>query len=138
MESNPEQLTCISIIICDDIYRDERTKKLVIIGTFNNLTTPSFPCAHRRMRVLFTLTNGKGDYDVHLSIEHEESGSKLIDLGGPMRITDPLAISDIDIEIENLVFANPGKYWVVLRADGRIIQQRPFIVTKLPGEGSHG
>jgi hypothetical protein len=126
--SSPEKLTCISIIICDDIYRDEKTKKLVIIGTFNTLNASAFPCKHPHMRVLFTITNGKGDYDLKLSIEHEKSGQRLVELGGPFHVDDPLAIVDVDAEVAELVFEKPGKYWVALSADGEIIQQRPFVV----------
>ncbi|MFO0837601.1 MAG: hypothetical protein U1D55_03680 [Phycisphaerae bacterium] len=133
MKPNPEELCCISIIICDDIYRDELTKKLVIIGTFNYINARSFPCIQPRFRVLFTVTNGRGDYDLRLAVEHEQSGNRIVELGGPFRVGDPLAISDVSIEIANLVLNEPGKYWVTLRADNRIIQQRPFWVTPVTG-----
>lgn len=125
---NPEKLTCLSIIICDDILRDERTKKLVLIGTFNTISAPAFPCRHARMCILFTVTNAKGNYDLKLHIEHEESGRKVVELGGPFHSDDPLAIADVNVEIRDVVFKEPGKYWVSLTADGEIAQQRPFVV----------
>ncbi len=128
MMRNPEKLTCISIIICDCVYRDETTKKLAIIGTFNRVKTTSLPFRLSRMTVLFTVTNGKGDYDVSLSIVHEESGHEVIQMRGPMAIKDPLAISEINVELKNLIFPAGGKYWVELKADGAVLQQRPFLV----------
>lgn len=133
MPKNPEELTCISIIVCENVYRDERTKNLVIIGTFNQIETPALPCRFERMCVLFTLTNGRGDYEVVLSILHERTGHEVAHLGGPMKVADPLAITDIHVELRNLVFPEEGKYWVELKADGAVLQQRPFLVRLATG-----
>lgn len=130
MERNPEKLTCVSMVICDDIYRDEHTKKLIIVGAFNNISAPSMPCRHPRMHVLLTLTNGQGKYDVSLSIEHEETGHKVIEIRGPLKIENPLSIQDMNVILQDVGFQQEGKYWVVLRADEEIIQQRPFTVSK--------
>ena len=135
---NPEKPTCVSIIVCDDVYRDEATKKLVIVGTFNFLHTPGFPCRHPGMTVLFTVTNAVGKYDLSLCVEHEQTGQKVMEISGPFEVGNPLAISDINMRLENLVFNEEGKYWVVLSADGEIIGQRPFVVirtTEAPKDG---
>ncbi len=126
MAKNPEKLTCISIIVCDDIYRDEQTKKLILVGTFNSITAPSLPCRHKRMSVLFTLTNARGTYDLSLSIEHVKTEQKVVEFAGPFRADDPLAIHEVHVTLENAVFPEEGKYWVSLSADGEIIQQRPL------------
>jgi hypothetical protein len=128
MQKNPEQLTCISIIVCENVYRDETTKNLIIIGTFNKIAAPKLPCTFQRMCVLFTVTNGRGTYNVALSIVHEETAHQVAQLHGPMTISDPLAINDINVELRNLVFPSAGKYWVELKADDAILQQRPFLV----------
>lgn len=132
MERNPEKLTCVSMVICDDIYRDELTKKLIIVGAFNNILAGKLPCKHQRMHVLFTLTNGQGNYDVSLSIEHEATGHKIVEIRGPMKIENPLSIQDNNVALQNVIFQEEGKYWVVLRADEEIIQQRPFTVSRPP------
>lgn len=128
MKSNAEKPECLSIIICDDVYRDETTKKLIIVGAFNTVRAPSFPCKHPRMVVLFTLTNARGEYDLSLRVEHERTGHGVIDISGPFKLQDPLAIVDINVELRDLVFPETGKYWVVLMADKEIICQRPFSV----------
>lgn len=136
MEKNPEEPTCLAILLCDDVYRDERTKKLVIVGTFNQVSSRVFPCAHQRMRVLFTLTNAKGDYDLALTIEHEKTGHEILGIKGKATLKDPLQISDFDVGIENLVLPEPGKYWVILKADGELIAQRPFLADRIVDIGA--
>lgn len=134
MASNPEKLTCVSIILCEAVYRDERTKKLVIVGTFNRITAPKLPARHARLTVMLTLTNGRGKYDVDLRIEHERTGHVVAKMQGPMQIDDPLAMNEINVEMVNLVFPDEGKYWISLFSDGEPIAQRPFFVRK-PDEG---
>ena len=131
MTNSPEKLSCISIIVCDDVFRDETTKKLVVIGTFNRIWAKEIPCTHRRINVLFSVTNARGRYDLKVSVEHEKTGRKVIELGGPFEVKSPLDIYDINLVLENLVFCDEGKYWVEIKADGEIIQQRPFFVQKV-------
>ena len=138
MEPNPEKLSCISIIICDEVYRDEATKKLIIVGTFNRMRTRRLPYKHRAMTVLFTLTNGHGKYELSLSIEHERTGATIAKLGGPLEVGEPLMINDVSMTLENLRFHEAGKYWVTLKADEKIIQQRPFVIELLESNTSGG
>ncbi len=125
-----EKMTCVSILICDEVYRDERTKKLVVVGTFNQFNAPQLPCKLPRMTVLFTLTNGRGSYDLKLSIEYETTGQAVVEIAGPFRIDDPLQIFDSNVYLIDVPFFDEGKYWVVLSADGEILGQRPFWVKK--------
>ena len=133
MNPNPEKLTCVSMMICDSIYRDEQTKKLILVGTFNAITTRTLPCRHPRMSVIFTLTNGRGKYHLRLSIEHERSGHEVATLQGPLIVDDPLEVTDVNVELLDIEFTEEGKYWVVLSADGDILQQRPLWVKQASG-----
>lgn len=133
---NPEQLTCISILVCDDIYRDEKTRKLVIVGTFNVINSPRFPCTHPRLRVLFTLTNGRGRYTLMLAVEEAASGRRIVEMSGPADVQNPLDIADIDVEMQNVTLPNPGKYWVQVYADGELVAQRPFVANLVPAQGT--
>ncbi len=119
---------CISVLICDDVYRDEATKKLVIVGTFNQIHAPEIPCRHQRMHVLFSLADGHGEFDLCVRVEHAESGNTLVEMRGPAQLTDRLQITDINIVLENLEFAAPGKYWISILADDDEIGARPFFV----------
>jgi len=127
MAPNAELPKCISIILCDDVFRDERSKKLVIVGTFSNING-SLPVLHSRMCVLFTLTNGRGDFDFCLSIEHAETERALVQVQGPMTLRSPLDIIDYNVELLGTRFDVAGKYAVNLKANGELIATRPFFV----------
>jgi len=128
MTETIERPSCLSIIISDAVYRDEISKKLIIVGTFNTIHALSFPHRHDQMSVLFSLTSGRRTYEVTLAIENGSTGTSLTEIKGPMRLDNPLNITDVSVELRHLEFPEPGKYWVTLRVDGEIICQRPFMV----------
>ena len=53
-----------------------------------------------------------------------------MELTGDAHLPDPLKIADFDVGVRGLSLPEPGKYWVILKADGEIISQRPFTVTE--------
>lgn len=128
MELNPERLICVSVVVCDDLYRDELTKKMVIVGTFNTISAGSLPARHPKFCVLTTLTNGLGEYQLTVVIEHEKTGNEVFRVGGPFTMKSPLDVADIDLRIHDLEFPDDGKYWVQIYDGPRIIGQRPILV----------
>jgi hypothetical protein len=128
VKPNPEKLTCLSIVVCDEVYRDEITKKLILVGTLNAIVSNDVPCRIPKLTVMFSLTNGKGNYNVVVTIEHADTGQEIVSLGGPLRVEDPLAVMDMVMPLVNVAFPVEGKYWVVVKADGEILVQRPIWV----------
>ena len=127
---------CISIVLCDAVYRDEETKKLVLAGVFNAVGVKEFPYTHPRMQVLFTLTNGRGTFDISLSIEDASTGKVMYEATGPFVSDSPLRVCDVNTEVVDVPFLAPGKYWVVLRSGTQLLAQRPFWVTSLTNGGT--
>ncbi len=123
-----EKLTCVAMVVCDDIFRDSITGKAILVGAFSTITCPTFPARHPKLAVFFSITNGNGEYDLSLSIEQESTGLNLITLQGPLHASDPLGIADIELFLQGVEFPEPGKYWVKLECDGEIINQRPIML----------
>jgi len=123
-----ENPVCVSLLICDDVYRDARTGKQVIVGTFNHVRCPSLPHQHQRLWVVFTITDARGEINLSLKIEHEESEEELVKVQGPYHADDPLAIHDVNVELVGVEFHQEGKHWVKLESNGAILAQRPFMV----------
>jgi hypothetical protein len=128
--ANKQVPKCIFIIVCEHVYRDEATKNLIIVGTFNRIKAKTFPCVHHKMTVLFTLTDRNGQYDMALVVEHAETSKTIAELKGPLTMNDPLAICDFNVVLQGLRFPEDGKYWICLKIDGEIICQRPINVVQ--------
>ncbi len=131
MEQSVETPECLSIIICDDVYRDEATKKMVLVGTFNAIGAVEFPAKHPRMHVLFTMTNGHGTFDMAIRVEHARTSQVLAELSGPCSFEAPDKISDFNIVLKGLEFPEAGKYWVGVWINETLIKQRPIVLVDL-------
>ncbi len=126
-----DRLTCVSLVVCDDVIRDQRTGKMTLINTFDRISAPVFPCHHPKFAVFFTLTNGNGTYDLSVRVEHEESGADILEITGPLEVRDPLGIGQFHVEVAGMEFPEAGKYWVTLRSDGEILAQMPIVLADM-------
>ncbi len=127
--SNHRELTCLSVLVCDDVYRDEITKKMAIIGTFNAIRVERLPATHPRMSIVLSLTSGQGSHDVAVALEHEATGTEVVRIERPVTFDSPLAIADIALHLIAVPLTHAGKHWVTVRSGGTILQQRPFEVS---------
>ena len=132
-----DKLTCVAMVVCDGIFRDERTGKAILVGAFSTIACEGFPALHHQLAVFFTITNGNGEYDLSLSIEEETTGNSLVTLRGPLTVKNPLEITDIDVHFRHVEFPSPGKYWITLKSDGEIINHRPILLKLLEEDGDH-
>ena len=122
-------LKCISIILCERVYRIEGTPgNLMIINGFHSLSLPRFPCLFP-ITVLYTVTDGHGTYDMVLSLIHAASGREVKHWDDKYRVTDPLTVSDVQLILRETPLPQPGKYIFDLKCNGETIASRPFYVT---------
>jgi hypothetical protein len=106
------------------------------VGTFNQLHAPSFPWTYPgKLCVLLSLTNGRGEFELCISVEHAATEKPVLELKGRMKVEDPLAVVDVDTQLRGVTFPEPGKYWIVASVDGERIGQRPIMVTLLGQKG---
>jgi hypothetical protein len=125
-------ITCVSVIICDDIFKDQMSGKIAIWGSFNNIVTSKLPATHPRMSIFVTITNGRGQRNLAVCIENARTSESIVEISGPMQFRSPLDIIDLVIGLHRVNFSEYGKYWVAVKEDGRLLAQRPFMVMKKP------
>jgi hypothetical protein len=137
MAKGAETAKCISIVVCETIYRDEETKNLVLAGTFNRLKADGLPTRCPRLSALVSLTNGRGAQKLVMRIEHAETGMIIVEAEGTAQFNDPLKIYDFNFQFQDLQFPAEGKYWFSVFANDEPLVERPFFVEviRLKAEG---
>ena len=130
----PEPPIVNSLLVADRVYRDQESGKWVIAGVCSSVNTPSLPMGVDEINVFFQLTNASRAFDLHLRIEHADSGEVLLDVGGQMQLdpADPLKVIENLVRLKRVLFQKPGKYWVQLTSDEEILAQAPLWVRLLP------
>ena len=116
----------VAILICDEIIRDRATFKATLVGLFNLIAAPSFPCVHRGLHVYVSLTNGHGKAQAELRLVLRETNQVIGRLHGEVQFPDPLAVVEMDYELPEINFPREGLYSFDLYCDGILIGARPF------------
>jgi hypothetical protein len=72
--------------------------------------------------VHFSLTEGQGDYDLELVLEHQHGGFILGIWNGTASLRSPMVVHEQPVFV-NLRFSMVGQCWVKLYASGELIAQ---------------
>lgn len=126
----------LAIVICDQIIEDKLTHKKSLIGIFNQIATPTFPCRHPRMAVFVSLTEGRGTYAVRLRMVHEESGTSIGEVTGQIQFADVHMVAELNFELLNVTFPQPGLYSIEFYCDDNLVLERRFQVLPIKPPGS--
>ena len=127
--SNPPVL--LSLILCDTALREAGTNKISLIGTFNGLFAPNFPCVHPSLAVYIALTDGRGKVPCRLRMNALETGQEVFSLQGQVEFKDPTGVADLIFQIQQLKFEQPGTYALDFIADGELLGTRKLRVQQI-------
>ncbi len=120
----------LAIVVCDQIIEDKHTNKKSLIGIFNNIASPSFPCRHPQLCVFVSLTEGRGTYDARLRIANEETGTAVAEVKGQIQLNDIHAVVEVNFNLLGLEFQQPGLYSIEFYCDDALILERRFHVVQ--------
>lgn len=123
--------TGLAIVVCDQIIEDKATNKKSLIGIFNNIASPTFPCRHPSVSVFLSLTEGHGTYQVRLRIINEETGTAVTEVQGQLPFPDVNFVAELAINFMGLEFPAPGLYSIEFYCDEALVLERRFHVMKV-------
>lgn len=115
-------------VLCDDVRREENGK-FMLIGLFEAINAKKFPATHGSMFIANRWCKGEGRFTQKIRIVNTKDKSIVFQ-------TDEQAFELPDIDrhhtlvsrFNNIVFPNPGKYWVEVLLDGELVLNYPIIL----------
>lgn len=117
------------LLICDRIITEEGTKKKSLIGIFENIYSPSFPCIHGALSVYTKLSDAEGDYEFRLELYDLQHDRKIGGGRTPLiRIETRTHVHELVFNLVGLVFEHEGKYEFRLFANEKNVSSRLFSV----------
>src|SRR5689334_3982513 len=108
MPSSHSTPSGLALVVCDQIIEDKATNKKSLIGIFNNIMSPTFPCRHPSVSVFVSMTEGQGTYQVRLRIINEETGAAVTEVQGQLPFPDVNFVAELAINFVGLEFPAPG------------------------------
>lgn len=112
--------------------------KLNVLGIFDRIGAASFPTVHAKMVFGFRVQTGYGDAGRAFAVRVrmvDEDGAALFEAGGEM-VAPPVPPGELSTtsQVFTLVgvqFDQPGTYKFLVLADGRVLQETPFVVAAI-------
>jgi len=114
----------LAFVVCNDIYRDQRTGASILIGPTSHVPLGQFP-AHVRLSVWAEFTGGHGQYQPRLCLL-DESDEVVWGWNAPERLEhdDPLLPHQITFHDLKLAVPRSGRYRLILLFNGEELAQR--------------
>jgi len=121
-----------SFVVCRVIYEDRRTRECLLIGPFGGITLNLFPAGFR-LSLYADLCDCHGTYELGLELRDQE----LETVWGwrwaePIRHTNPLEPYHVILHDAVLEFPGPGRYDLVLLANGEEVAHHTLVVGHRP------
>jgi len=121
-----------AILICDQIIHEVGTNKKSLIGIFEDIHITSFPHSYPRIAVYANLTDAHGKYVLELRLVNSADNTVIGSGKTPeVQIDNPLRTCEFALQIQNLIFRNPGVYEFQVFANGELVATKAFNVKRV-------
>jgi hypothetical protein len=118
-----------AILICDQIIHEFGTNKKSLIGIFEDIHLTAFPHSYPRIAVYVNLTDAHGKYVLELRLVSSADNTVIGSGRTPeVQIDNPLRTCEFALQIQNLVFRQPGVYEFQVFANGELVATKAFNV----------
>lgn len=118
-------------VVCDDVRREDNGK-FMLLGIFEAINAREFPARHHTMFVANRWCKGEGAFTQKIRIISTKDKSVVFQTED-----QPFNLSDIDThhtiisKFNNLLFQNPGKYWVEVFLNNELILNYPIMLKQM-------
>ena len=123
----------IALVVCDDIYVEQRGK-IALVGLFSQILAKKVPCVHPRMAVYVSVSGLRAGSRGRLEIVYGEAEETPL-VAAEGRFPDdakPLDVLDMQFILNNVPFHAIGKHFIRFWANQHLIAMRPFYVVEGP------
>lgn len=118
-------------VLCDDVRREDNGK-FMLLGIFEAINAREFPARHHALFVANRWCKGEGSFTQKIRIINSQDKSVVFQTED-----QPFQLADIDTHhtivsrFNNLLFSNPGKYWLEVFLNDELVLNYPIILRRL-------
>jgi hypothetical protein len=120
-------------VIADEVRRDSATGKHAIIGTFDVICSPKFPCRHPQIAAYLAITGGHGDVPVTMRlVDVDETRPAVFSCSSILHFADPMQVLEHALTLHGPAFPEPGEYRLQFCVAGELICERRLKLRQVP------
>ena len=135
--ANTPRPTARSIIVCEKIVPEpDHPIRVCLVRVINSIRAAvgvHYPVRHQELAVFAQLTECRGTGRVRIEIRNSETNTVVARTNNHLMTfpNEPLTVYGFRFRVQDILFPEPGLYWVQLCYDDGVIAQTP--ITLLPG-----
>jgi hypothetical protein len=120
-----------SFLIADSVIQDRATGKWSVVGIFEQIFAPTFPCIHPIVSIYVKLTDAIGRYRVR--IEFRDADDKVVSdfKGLEIEVQDRLRGGEFGVTTHGLPLQKPGRHQFSLYLNEEFAASAPLDVIQL-------
>ena len=124
----------LSSVICDRVIFDKITGMPSLINIIQSINAPKYPI--RNILVFFCeLTNGHGPTQTTIRLIGSQEDKVLFEQKGKVEFKDVQQIVTLAVNLQGVVFPEPGEYRFQLLTDNQLVGERRIICRKVKWPG---
>ena len=122
----------LSAITCNRVIFDKVSGMPSIIDIVQTIDAPKYPARHPQIVFFCELTNGHGTTDVKICLVDAQGEEKIIfEREGKVRFGNVKQIVTLAMNLQGIVFPNPGEYRFQLFTAGTLLGERRIACRKV-------
>jgi hypothetical protein len=115
-------------VVCDDVRREDNGK-FMLIGLFEAINAAEFPAKHHTLFVANRWCKGEGSFTQKIRIVNTRDKTIVFQTEDQsFRLQDIDTHHTIISRFNNLLFPNPGKYWMEIFLNNELMLNYPIIL----------
>ena len=129
----------LSAIICDRVIFDKISGSPSLINIIQNINAPKYPVRYWQLVFYCELTNGHGSTKAKIRlVDVQEDEKVILEQERVVKFGNVKQVLTLALNLQGIVFPQPGEYRFQLFADGHLLGERRVICRKikLPPKGS--
>jgi hypothetical protein len=111
----------VGLILCESVLIEEGTNSVTLLRCFDRLAARTFPTPPRQFTVFAVLTDGLGPVRLSVNVNRLETDEEIHAQNWRTEFREPLAQVRLPLKIHPCSFPEPGRYDIVLYAEGEAI-----------------
>lgn len=122
----------LSAVTCNRVIFDKITGMASIIDIVQNINAPRFPVRCSQLVFFCEMTNGHGKTETRIRlISGEDEEKAIFEQTGAVEFKDVRQTVSLAINLQGIVFPEPGEYRFQLFTGGQLLGERRIVCRKL-------
>lgn len=120
-----------SFLIADTVLQDRATGKWSVVGIFDRIFAPVFPCTHPTLAIYVKLSDAQGRYLVRVEFRDADDNRVSAIEGINLEVSSRLAQVEFGVPAQGLPLKVPGSYQFQLYLNDVYAASAPLEVSKV-------